>query len=183
MTIASERRLRVSASAPIPFPLASYYERYADLTDEPLIERSKLLRLPAVTVATLRYTAPDPNDLALTTRGTATEASILLAAWRTRSHLTGFTVAEELHERYWPTSRLRGFTRGFEPFRNLPRRGFDLIVATDALGYVQWFADVVDPDDDRRYRTVRLSEALATFERSHSDRSQTSPQRTEAAPR
>lgn len=144
---------------PLPFPLAPYYDRYADLTDEPPIERSKLLRLPAVTVATLRYTAPDPNDLALTTRGTATEASILLAAWRTRSHLTGWTVAEEFQDRYFG-GRTRGFTRGLDVYRRLPRKGFDLLAATETLGYVQWWCDA--PTDDRHYKTVRLSEALGT---------------------
>ncbi|WP_448232593.1 hypothetical protein [Microbacterium lacticum] len=125
--------------------------------------------MPAVSVATLRYTAPDPDDLHPTTRGLATEASILLAAWRNRRDLSGWTVAEELHERYWPTSRLRGFTRGLDTYRRLPRKGFDLLTATDALGYVQWWCDI--PTDDRHYRTVRLTEALATFESSRISRS------------
>lgn len=182
MTIASERRLRVPALAPIPYPLASYYEAFPRLQDEPPIERSNLLRLPALTIASLRFTAPDVNDLHLATRGLATEASILLAAWRDR-HMTGWAVATELHERYWPTSPLRGFRRGLQPFRNVPRRGYDLIASIEALGYVQFYADVEDPSDWRRYRTVRLGEALATFERSHSGRSRPSPQRTEAAAR
>lgn len=58
MTIASERRLRVPALTPIPYPLASYYEAYPRLQDEPPIERSNLLRLPALTVASLRYVSP-----------------------------------------------------------------------------------------------------------------------------
>lgn len=166
---------------PLPYPHTEYLRNYATLADEPPIERSNVLRLPAVSVATLRYTAPDPDDLHPTTRGLATEASILLAAWRNRRDLSGWTVAEELHERYWPTSRLRGFTRGLDTYRRLPRKGFDLLTATDALGYVQWWCDI--PTDDRHYRTVRLGEALATFERSHSTPSPTSPQRAEDAKR
>lgn len=165
----------------LPYPLAAYYDRYADLADEPeFIAPSKVLRLPAVTVATLRYTAPDVNDLHLATRGEATEASILLAAWRGRRDLTGWAVAEEFQDRYYG-GRNRGFTRGLDTYRRLPRKGFDLLTATDALGYVQWWCDI--PTDDRHYRTVRLGEALATFERSRSGRSRTSPQRTEAAAR
>jgi hypothetical protein len=156
------------ATRPLPFPLAAYYDRYADLADEPeFIVPSKVLRLPAVAVATLRYTAPDVNDLRLATRGLATEASILLAAWRGRRDLTGWTVAEEFQERYYG-GRTRGFTRGLDTYRRLPRKGFDLLVATERLGLVQWFADIEDPDDWRKYRTIRLSEALATFERSRS---------------
>lgn len=144
----------------LPYPLASYYDRYAELADEPeLIVPSKVLRLPAVTVATLRYTAPDVNDLHLTTRGLVTEASILLAAWRSRSDLTGWTVAEEFQDRYFG-GRNRGFTRGLDVYRRIPRNGFDLLAATEALGYVQWWCDI--PIDDRHYRTVRLADALGT---------------------
>lgn len=165
------------ANRPLPYPLAPYYEQHAQLADEPEIARSKVLRLPAVTVATLRYTAPAVDDLVLTTRGLATEASILLAAWRTRSHLTGWTVAEEFQDRYYG-GRTRGFTRGLDTYRRLPRKGFDLLTATEALGLVQWWCDA--PTDDRHYKTIRLSEALATFERCRSERSEVSPQRTEA---
>lgn len=144
----------------LPYPLATYYDRYATLADEPeFIIPSKVLRLPAVTVATLRYTAPDVNDLYPTTRGLATEASILLAAWRGRSDLTGWTVAEEFQDRYYG-GRTRGFTRGLDTYRRIPRKGFDLLTATDALGYVQWWCDI--PTDDRHYRTVRLTDALGT---------------------
>lgn len=151
-----------------PYPHEQYYEQHAHLADEPPIPRSQVLRLPAVTVATLQYTAPAVDDLVLTTRGQATEASILLAAWRGRRDLTGWTVAEEFQDRYYG-GRNRGFTRGLDTYRRLPRKGFDLLVATDALSYVQWWCDI--PTDDRHYRTVRLGEALATFERSHSGRS------------
>jgi hypothetical protein len=147
------------ATRPLPYPLAPYYEQHAHLADEPEIARSKVLRLPAVTVATLRYTAPDVNDLHLATRGLTTEASILLAAWRGRRDLTGWTVAEEFQERYYG-GRTRGFTRGLDVYRRLPRKGFDLLAATEALGYVQWWCDV--PTDDRHYKTIRLSEALST---------------------
>ena len=164
----------------LPYPHEQYYEQYAHLADEPPIQRSQVLRLPAVTVATLRYTAPDVNDLHLTTRGLVTEASILLAAWRSRSDLTGWTVAEEFQDRYFG-GRNRGFTRGLDVYRRIPRKGFDLLAATEALGYVQWWCDI--PIDDRHYRTVRLADALATLERSHSPASPTSPQRAEAAKR
>lgn len=153
----------------LPYPLATYYDRYAELVDEPeFIIPSKILRLPAVTVATLRYTAPDVNDLHPTTRGQATEASILLAAWRGRRDLTGWTVAEEFQDRYYG-GRNRGFTRGLNVYKRLPRRGFDLLTATEALGYVQWWCDI--PTDDRHYRTVRLADALGTFENSRTSRS------------
>ena len=149
-----------NGSRPLPFPLASYYERYADLPDEPEIDRrGKLLRLPATTVATLRYEAPDVNNMHLATRGTATEASILLAAWRDRRHMSAWSIAEEFQERYYG-GRNRGFTRGLDVYKRIPRRGFDLIAATESLGYVRWECDIEDPDDWRRYRTVRLSEAL-----------------------
>lgn len=146
------------AIRPLPYPHADYYDRYATLSDEPPIERSKVLRLPAVTVATLRYTVPAVDDLRPTTRGLATEASILLAAWRDRRHMTGWTIAEEFQDR-WYGGRSRGFTRGLDVYRRLPRKGFDLLVATDALGLVQWYCDIPDADD-RHYKTVRLSEAL-----------------------
>lgn len=149
----------------LPYPHEQYYEQYAHLADEPPIQRSQVLRLPAVTVATLRYTAPDVNDMQFTTKGTATEASILLAAWRERRHQTGWTIAEEFQDRYYG-GRNRGFTRGLDVYRRLPRKGFDLLVATDRLGLVQWWCDI--PTDDRHYRTVRLADALATLERSHS---------------
>lgn len=74
-------------------------------------------------------------------------------------------MAEEFQDRYFG-GRTRGFTRGLDTYRRLPRKGFDLLVATEALGYVRWFADV--PVDDRHYETVRLGEALATFEPSRS---------------
>lgn len=168
------------AIRPLPYPHAAYYDRYATLSDEPKIERSKVLQLPAVTVATLRYTAPDVNDMHFATRGTATEASILLAAWRERRHQTGWTIAEEFQDRYYG-GRNRGFTRGLDVYRRLPRKGFDLLVATDQLGYVQWWCDV--PTDDRHYETVRLKDALATFEPSRKTTAGTSPQRTKAVAR
>lgn len=146
-------------SRPLPFPLDSYYERYATLAVEPeFVHHGKVLRLPMVSVATLRYTAPDVNDLRLTTRGTATEASILLAAWTHRRQMSAWNIAEEFQERYYG-GRTRGFTRGLGSYRNIPRKGFDLLAATDALGYVQWWCDV--PADDRHYKTVRLRDALA----------------------
>lgn len=77
---------------PLPYPHSDYYDRYATLSDEPPVEQSKILRLPSVTVATLRYTAPAVDDMRPMTRGTATEASILLAAWRERGRMTGWTV-------------------------------------------------------------------------------------------
>lgn len=166
MSIARER-LPGRAFPALPYPHEQYYEQHAHLADETPIQRSQVLRLPAVTVATLRYVAPDPDDLHPTTRGLATEASILLSAWRSRRDLSGWTVAEELQDRYFG-GRTRGFTRGLDTYRRLPRKGFDLLVATDRLGLVQWFADIEDPDDWRKYRSVRLSEALATFERSRS---------------
>ena len=148
-------------SRPLPYPLDAYYERYATLAVEPAFaDRGKVLRLPMVTVATLRYTAPDVEDLRPTTRGTTTEASILLAAWGKRRHMSAWEVAEEFQDRYF-RGGTRGFTRGLEPYRNVPRKGFDLLAATDALGLVEWWCDVPSTADYRRFDTVRLKDALA----------------------
>lgn len=155
----------------LPYPHPEYFRDYATLPPEPPIERSMILRLPAVTVATLRYTAPPADDLHPTSRGLATEASILLAAWARRRDLSGWTVAEEFQDRYYG-GRNRGFTRGLETYRRVPRKAFDLLAATDQIGLVQWWCDIEDPDDWRRFETVRLTDALARM---------TSPQRTKAA--
>lgn len=145
---------------PLPYPLAAYYDAYGTLAEEPEFDqRGRVLRLPMITVATLRYTSPDVNALALRTRGRATEASILLAAWAHRGHMTAWEIAEEFQERYFG-ARSRGFTRGLDYYRRIPRKGFDLIAATDALGYVQWSCDIEDADDWRKFQTVRLSEAM-----------------------
>lgn len=143
-------------------PLAAYRERFWSLPDEPpFTPRSDtpLLRLSAVTLATLRHD-PITRPVLPATRGTVSEASMRLVGLNATGTKTAWALAEELQGVYF-TGNTRGFTRGLDVYKRIPRKGLDLLRGIDALGLVPFWCDIEDPSDWRRFQTVRLSAALA----------------------
>ncbi|MDJ0335351.1 hypothetical protein QMG83_08960 [Salinibacterium sp. G-O1] len=168
-------------SLPITLPERAYspqfgpFDHFArawnrDLEAEPEFDldgrRSPLLRLPAVSIGTLHYTAPPIEDMHLTTRGMVTEACLRLARWRWQDgKASAWWIAKRLEGTYFPTG-VDGYRRNGDPLTRIPRKGLALIAATDALnsGGVEWYCEIPRDDDPWSFETLRLSAALAKFE-------------------
>lgn len=139
-----------------------------DLSTEPdfrITSKTRMLRLPAVTLATLRIRTGPAEGMHPGTRGVVTDACWQLAVWWARgSRMSAYETATEFQYRFFPTG-MSGWRRGLEPMRRVPLKGLDLIRATDEFGAfcVQWWADVPREDDPYTFETVRLSEALERF--------------------
>lgn len=145
-------------------PLATYRERFWSLRDEPTFtprSNTPLLRLPAVTLATLRHD-PITRPILPATHGTVSEASMRLVGLNATGTKTAWALAQEFQEIYFG-GRTRGFTRGLDVYKRIPRKGLDLLRGIDALGLVPFWCDIEDLSDWRRFTTVRLSEALANL--------------------
>lgn len=160
------RSLPVQAMRPLGGPLAHYLAQAPDLPKEPefgISGDTPMLRLPMVSLATLRYEAASVASMHPQTRGVVTEASIRLAHWRWQGRKrTAWYIAEELQEIYF-SGRTAGHGRSLDPYRRVPRKGLDLIRAVDELGCggIGWYCDVPSAVDWRRFQTVRLTDALA----------------------
>lgn len=153
--------------APLANPLRAYANAYSRLPHEPefdLRSDTPMLRLSGLTLATLRH-APFERPVLPSTRGILSEAAMRIVCIDPLGERSAWSVAEELHNDLFPTSRPRGLRRGLEPYRFLPRKGWDAIRGTDALDLIEWWCDVEDPYDWRRFETVRLSEALRRLPR------------------
>ncbi|WP_336629670.1 MULTISPECIES: hypothetical protein [unclassified Microbacterium] len=125
--------------------------------------QTPMLKLPAVALATLRYSLSEPFEHWVPQqRGPVTTASIQLGAWR--HHRAEHTHAwRTAHNSAWKVARdLQGlYHGGLRGAQRVPLLGLDLIRCTDELGMVAWWCDVASQDDEYRFQTVRLSEALA----------------------
>lgn len=147
-------------------PLARANNAYADvisnLPDEPLFKPrgdTPMLRLPMVTVATIRH-EPIRRPILPATRGLVSEATMRLVVLDAEGTRSAWSIAEEFQSIYFG-GRTHGFTRGVEVYKRVPRKGFDLLRGIDNLGLIPLYCDVEDEHDWRRYKTVRLSEAIA----------------------
>lgn len=151
---------------PLVSPFESYHRVHSNVPDEPdfgLTSKTRMVRLPAVPMATLRYLAAPAASMHPTTRGVVTEASMRLAVWKDRgARLSGWEVAKEFQTLYFPTG-LNNFRRNGDHRRRVPLKGLDLIRATDELGCegLEWWCDMPYPNDEYRFHTVRLKDALA----------------------
>ncbi|WP_344003848.1 hypothetical protein [Microbacterium paludicola] len=134
------------------------------LTDTPM------LRLPAIALATLRYTAPPVDDILPTAWGRVTEAACRLALWRewaANGGASAFHLAENLQSVYWPRSkRLITGTPRYRLLQATPRRGYDLLRLIDERTAAGLQIHVDMPDGSTRgYTTMRLSDALAMLQK------------------
>jgi hypothetical protein len=167
-----------------PWPLVSPFEPYTSkalsLPPEPdfdITGQTPMLLLPAVTLGTLQYTTPPIADMPFSTRGLVTEASAKLAVWNGQDgRWSAWFIAEQFQAVYFPTG-VSGWRRGMTPLTRVPRRGLDLIRATDALGLVHWTCAVPRDDDRFGFETVRLSSAIAKFELSQMGESSSAKRR------
>lgn len=153
---------------PLDGPFAHYLAEVQNLPAEPefgISGDTPMLRLPMVSLATLRYEAAPVASMHPQTRGIVTEASMRLAHWRWQGReRTAWYIAEELQGIYFG-GRTAGHGRSLDPYRRVPRKGLDLIRAVDELGCegIEWYCDVPSAADWRRFQTVRLTDALAQF--------------------
>ncbi|MGN7187253.1 hypothetical protein [Microbacterium enclense] len=163
--LATESILARNASRALRGPFSAYQEAAEFLPAEPHYELSAagaepLLSLPMVTIASLRYVAPDFDEIQFQTSGIVTEASLRIAHWGRKSgRQTAHSVANDLESIYYPTG-VSGWRRGVTPLHRQPRRGWALLAATDRLGLVEWWCDLPSPIDYRYFDTVRLKDAL-----------------------
>lgn len=130
-----------------------------------ITNRTRMLKLPGVALATLRFRAGPIETMHPGTCGMTTDACERLARWWARgSRMSAWQVALEFQSLYFPTG-VSHYTRGQEPMRRQPLRGLDLIRATEEHGGfgVEWRCDVPREDDEFAFETVRLSEALERF--------------------
>ena len=113
-----------------------------------------MLKLSAVSMATLRYKLSEPfENWVPQQRGPVTTASIQLGAWRHGGHGgSAWRLAKDLHDLYH--GGLRGAQR-------VPLLGLDLLRCTDELGMVEWWCDIARDDNPYAFATVRLGDALA----------------------
>lgn len=156
------------AFAPLVGP-SEYFARAwtRDLPAEPEFDldgkRTPMLLLPAVSMATLRYVAAPVEAMYPRHRGMVVEASLRLAhwGWQGGAH-SAWQIARRLGSIYFPTS-MDGYRRGGDRLARIPRKGFALIAATDALSCcsLEWYCDVPRADDAFEFQTVRLKTALA----------------------
>ncbi|TFD86406.1 hypothetical protein [Cryobacterium psychrotolerans] len=147
--------------APLVSPFENYHDVFWEVEDEPdpgLTSKTRMLALPAVSLATLRYRAAPADCMHPQTRGTVTEASMRLAKWKdNNARLSAWEVARNFQMLYFRGALSRS-TR-------VPLLGLDLIRATDELGCegLEWYVDVPREDDPFRFRIVRLKDALERF--------------------
>lgn len=140
-------------------------------TPASITERTPMLLLPAVALATLRYYAPAAECINPTERGMVNEATLRLAHWgHTDGKRSGWRIAENLQSVMWPNTRLDPSTRHRLLRSRVPRRGFDLIRHVDerSIGAVEFYVDMPSQSDPYRYTTMRLRDAIATLEGSAS---------------
>lgn len=125
---------------------------------------SRVLSLPAVTLATLRFRT-GPADVQPETIGDVTDACHRLAVlWARGVQMSAWEVAEEFQRRYFPTG-VSGWRRNLEPMRRVPLKGLDMIRATAELGAfcVEWRCDVPTEHDEFAFERVSLTEALDRY--------------------
>lgn len=151
-------------------PFETYHEVFWNVMDEPdfgITGKTPMVRLGAVTLATLHWRSAPATAMIPSTRGMVTDASMRLAVWKDRGlRVSAWNVAREFQDLFF----------GGLPFgKRVPLKGLDLIRATDELACcdLNWFCDVPRADDEFSFETVRLKEAL----------SRTQPSRTVAAVR
>lgn len=155
-------------------PLASYYARLDELHPEPdmrITGKTRVLALPAVALATLTVSGPPYEALIerLSTRGTVTGATLWLKLWTEHYPLSARAIAGRFQERFFPhgTSGMPSWS----PFaRRTPRRGYDMLRAVDELnaGGIELHVSMPDPESEYSYKRMRLRDAIATLEHSHS---------------
>lgn len=168
-TTTTIQSLPASAVRPRGGPFAHYFTEAPDLPEEPefgISGGTPMLRLPMVSLATLRYVAMPLASMHPQTRGIVTEASMRLACWRWQGgKRTAWYIAEQLQELYFG-GRTAGHRRSLDPYRRVPRKGLDLIRAVDELGCegIAWYCDVPSPNDYRRFEVVRLRIALSRLQ-------------------
>lgn len=159
----TEKRLPDRPVWPLVTPFDTYHAVLCNVPAEPdfgLTSKTRMLRLPAVTMATLRYVAAPANSMHPKQRGIVTEASMRLAVWKDRgARMSAWDVALSFQSLYWPAG---GSGRRVG---RMPLRGLDLIRATDELGCegLEWFCDVPCEDDPYAFKVVRLKYALERF--------------------
>lgn len=144
-------------------PLATA-ERPALEPDLHITSKTRMLRLPAVALATLRVRT-GPADEHADTRGVVTDACHRLAVlWARGSQMSAYGIAGEFQYMFFPTG-VSGWSRSLEPVRRVPLKGLDLIRGSEELGAfgVEWRTDVPTEHDPYTFETVRLSEALERF--------------------
>lgn len=117
-----------------------------------------------IAISNPNHTVSAPVEaLQPSTFGVVTEASLRLAQWGWQdSERSAWEIAERLASTYFPTST-SGYRRNGDRLSRIPRKGLDLIRATDELecGGLQWFCDMPRTDNPYEFETVRLKAALA----------------------
>jgi hypothetical protein len=150
-----------AAFVPLVSPFETYHDVFWEVEDEPdpgLTSRTRMLALPAVALATLRYVAAPAEAMHPRTRGIVTEASMRLARWKDNdARLSAWEVAHSFQMLYFrgPLSRSQ----------RIPMLGLDLIRATDSLSCeaLEWYCDVPSKADVYSFQTVRLKNALERY--------------------
>lgn len=143
---------------PLVSPFETYHKVFWDVIDEPdfgINRKTPMVRLGAVTLATLHWRSAPAKAMIPETRGMVTDASMRLAVWQDRGlRVSAWNVAREFQDLFFG-----GMAFG----QRVPLKGLDLIRATDELACcdLNWFCDVPRPDDEFSFETVRLKEALA----------------------
>lgn len=159
----STASLPPTAFTPLDSPFQTYHDVFWEVQDEPdpaLTGKTRMLALPAVSMATLRYVAAPAKSMLPQTRGIATDASMRLAVWKDRdARMSAWTVARTFQGLF--------FGGDLAWSRRVPLLGLDLIRATDELGCegLEWYCDVPTETDPYMFQTVRLKHALERFSR------------------
>lgn len=150
-----------AAFVPLVSPFENYHEVFWEVEDEPdpgLTSKTRMLALPAVSLATLRYFSAPAHCLRPLTRGTVTEATMRLAKWKDDgAQLSAWEVARNFQMLYFRGPLSRG--------ARVPLLGLDLIRATDELSCegLEWYCDVPTRVDAFDFQTIRLKYALERF--------------------
>jgi hypothetical protein len=159
-----ETILLEQAFKPLVGPLAPYDSVFWDVEIEPdfgLTSRTKMLALPAISLATLQVLAAPAKAWRPDTRGIVTEASLRLAIWKDRGrNLSAYDMALNFQYLYFRGDGNRG--------GKVPLLGLDLLRCIDELSCeaMELWVSVPTAADAYDFEKLRLKTAIARFERS-----------------
>jgi hypothetical protein len=151
------------AFKPLVGPLDPYYDVFWDVDNEPdlgLTSRTKMLALPAISLATLEVRSAPAKSWRPDTRGIVTEASLRVAIWKDRGRsLSASDMARTFQYLYFRGDGNRG--------GKVPLLGLDLLRCIDELSCeaIEFWVSVPTADDAYEFEEVRLKTALVSLSR------------------
>ena len=147
------------AFKPLVGPLDPYYSVFWDVENEPdlgLTSRTRMLALPATTIATLEVRSAPAKAWRPDTKGIVTEASLRIAIWKDRGRsLSAYDMALSFQYLYFRGDGNRG--------GKVPLLGLDLLRCIDELSCeaIELWVSVPTAEDAFEFEQIRLHTAIS----------------------